>query len=165
MKNVKNWFSYKRKKALKQQKSNKIQADSACPSLQPHSKSEEPQTKTTPQSFKTYNKFNYLKPVGEKIQVETPIATCLNYNQSTIPMTSNTFSNAFNLIKRPVPVIAIPLNSDLGVNLLMKTNVAANMQANNQMLQTLQVIMGQILKNQQYLNLVNMTLGVSSTEK
>lgn len=65
-------------------------------------------------------------------------------------------------------MIAIPLNSGLGVNLLMKTNVAANIQANNQMLQTLQVIMGQIIKNQQYLNLVNMTLGVQindSTDK
>ena len=157
MKNVKNWFSYKRKKALRQQKSNKIEANSTCASTQ-QSKPEETQSTTISQSFKSYNKCNYLKPVGEKIQAEIPINNCQNYSQNTIPL-----SNSFSAIKRPVPVIAIPLNSRLGVNLLMKNNVAANMQANNQMLQSLNVIMGQLLKNQQYLNLVNMTLGVQST--
>lgn len=100
--------------------------------------------------FETTNKSSNFKQNGENNQVEL----------KTDGDKANPQSNMFGAINHQVPLIAIPLNTVLVGNLLTKANVVANMQMNNQMLQNLQVIMGQLIKNQQYLSLFHTTLGV-----
>ena len=115
-----------------------------------YSKIAEIQPKTNNKSFETTNKSSNFKQNGENNQVEL----------QTDGNKTNPQSNMFSAINHQVPLIAFPLNTFLVGNLLTKANVAANMQMNNQMLQNLQVIMGQLIKNQQLLSLFNTTLGV-----
>lgn len=204
---MKNWFSYKRKQALKIQKNNKhlINEETlSSPSTQPSKQEEmcEPTnitfpiynsemlqttlnkihvnlalnntniTNTTQNIVQTKNVQKMQNPNNaqnvsnfQNIQNSENIQTSQNsQNQQNAENQQNgqnqqNVQNLLGIIKCPVPVIAIPLNSNLGLNLLLKSNVNATIEANNQMLQNLYALYGQIIKNQQYLKMVNVTLG------
>ena len=115
-----------------------------------YSKIDEIQPKIENYSFESSNKSSNFKQNGENNNVELKTD-----GEKTNPQT-----NMFGVINHQVPLIANPMNNVLVGNLLTKANVVANMQINNHMLQNLQVIMGQLIKNQQYLTQFNTTLEV-----